>query len=637
MAQLKHLFQPIKIGNVEIRNRVEMAPVTDNFGVDDYVTERMKAFYEERAKGGVGLINIGFFTVNYPHNPLGIGMYDDRFTPGIRELTDLCHKHGAKVGVELNFEENYTKTRGGPFELIGPSSVVPRPGKAQPRPLTIEEIEEIVEQWGDAAVRAREGGFDTVHIIAHAGYPLAQFLSPFTNRRTDKYGGSFENRLRIIMEIIESIKKKAGADYTLTARIGGGDFMRGGLSLGDTVKIAQRLEELGVSMLNVTTGWHDSATPFIQYYVPKANWTYFAETVKRFVKIPVATGTRILDPVLADRIIGEGKADMVYFARPLIADSFLLEKAMKGKYEEIVPCTSCCLCFDRWAELRPICCQVNARAGFELERNIVPADRPKKVLVAGGGAAGMEAARVAALRGHKVTLLEKGDRLGGALNVGSIPPGKDGVGQFRDYLVRELKRVGVEVKLNTMATRETISTGNPDEIIVATGAVPVVPNIPGVDGKNVFLAADVITGKKKVGKKVVIIGGGMVGCEAADLLAEQGKAVTILEMMGKIAVDVGRTTKWVIRQRLGNEGVEVETKAKVTKITGEGVVAQLNDGSTHLYRADSVVIAVGYQEDKKLANELGGSLPNVHVIGDCAQRAKIHEAVEAGFVTASQI
>jgi 2,4-dienoyl-CoA reductase (NADPH2) len=245
MKKLEHLLSPIKIGKMVVKNRVEFAPVTDNFGIDDYVTDRMIKFYEDRAKGGAGLINIGFFMVNYPHNPLGIGMYDDRFIPGIRRLTDACHAYGAKVGVELTFEENYATKRGGPFEAIGPSAVGTRPGKEVPRALTTEEIEEIVVQFGQAARRSVEGGFDAVHILGSAGYPIAQFASPLTNQRTDKYGGSFEKRLRLHTEIIESMRKAAGDDLVITWRMGGQDFMPGGNKLEDSIKIAQYLEKQG--------------------------------------------------------------------------------------------------------------------------------------------------------------------------------------------------------------------------------------------------------------------------------------------------------------------------------------------------------------------------------------------------------
>lgn len=636
MAKLKNLFQPIMIGNVEVRNRIEFAPVTDNFGVNDYVTDRMKAFYAERAEGGAGLINIGFFTVNYPPNPLGIGMYHDKFIAGIRELTSVCHSHGAKVGVELNFEEYLAKTPGGPFELIGPSDVVVRKGKPKPRPLTIEEIEQVVDQYGEAARRAREGGFDICHLIAHAGYPLSQFFSPLTNKRTDKYGGSFENRMRIIIEIIESIRKKAGNDYTITCRIGGQDFIPGGNTYEDNIRIAQLLESVGVAMLNVTTGWHDANVPFIPYYVPKGNWAYMAEGVKKHVNIPVVTGTRILDPILADKIIGEGRADMIYFARPLIADPYLPKKAMEERFEEIVPCTSCCLCFDRWAETKPICCQVNARAGYELERNITPADKPKNVYVVGGGPAGMEAARVASLRGHKVTLFEKSDMLGGALIAASAAPFKDGDEELRKYLIRAVSSAGVEVKLNTAVDAEMIAAAKPDEVIIATGGTPIIPAIAGVDGKNVVTAVDLLTGKAEAGNKVVVIGGGMVGCEAADYLHDQGKDVVLIEMLDKIAVDVGRTLKWVVRQRLNNLGIRILTGARAQEITDKGVRVE-HKGSTEFYEAETVVLAVGIKENDQLASELGGMVTSLHKIGDCDRRARIFDAIESGFVVGAKV
>jgi len=633
MQKLKHLLSPIKIGKLELKNRVEFAPVTDNFGIDDYVTDRMIKFYEERAKGGVGLINIGFFTVNYPHNPLGIGMYDDKFIPGIRKLTDACHAYDAKVGVELTFEENYARKRGGPFEPIGPSAVGTREGRPVPRALTIAEIEEIVEQFGDSARRSVEGGFDAIHILGSAGYPLAQFASPLTNKRTDKYGGSFENRMRIHKEIIESMKKKAGDDLIITWRMGGQDFMPGGNTLDDSVKIAQYFEKQGVKLLNVTTGWHDSGQPFIQYFVPKANWIFMGERIRKNINIPVIVGTRVLDPIMADKIIADGRADMVYFARPLIADADLINKAAEGRFDDIVPCTSCCLCFDAWSRTEPIYCQVNARAGRELELNITPAKQKKKVFVVGGGPGGMEAARVAGLRGHKVTLFEKSNKLGGALNAAGSPSVKDGIGYFRDYLIKQMKKEGIEIRLNTEVDNTIIEKERPDAVIVATGATPIIPDIPGVTGKNVVLAADVMTGKKSVGKKVVIVGGGMVGCEVADFLHEEkGKTdITILEMLPKVAVDVGPTLRWVVRKRLNEFKIKIKTNARVSEITAKGVTSVCG-GAAEVFEADTVVIAVGYEPWNKLVRAIEGKAGvSVEAVGDCDKVARIAEAVESGF------
>ncbi len=639
MQPLKHLLSPIKIGKMEVRNRVEFAPVTDNFGIDDYVTDRMIKFYEDRAKGGVGLINIGFFTVNYPHNPLGIGMYDDRFIPGIRKLTDACHAYGAKVGVELTFEENYARKRGGPFEPIGPSAVGTRPGKPVPRALTIAEIEELVEQFGDSARRSVEGGFDAVHILGSAGYPLAQFASPLTNQRTDKYGGSFENRMRIHAEIIQSMRKKAGQDLVITWRMGGQDFMPGGNTLEDSIKIAQFFEKQGVNLINVTTGWHDSGQPFIQYFVPKANWIFMGEKIRKNINIPVIVGTRVLDPFMADKIIAEGRADMVYFARPLIADADLVNKAAEGRVDDITPCTSCCLCFDAWSRTEPIYCQVNARAGRELELNITPAQKAKKVFVIGGGPGGMEAARVASLEGHKVTLFEKTDKLGGALNAAGVPAVKDGMIFFRDYLVKQMKLRGVDVRLKTEATNAVIEKERPDAVIVAAGATAIVPKIPGINGKNVVMAADVLLGKKSVGNKIVIVGGGMVGCEVADFLHEEkGRTdITILEMLPKVAIDVGPTLRWVVRKRLNDFKIKQMTNARVSEITDQGVKSVCGD-KPEVFDADTVIIAVGYECDDKLAREIEGKAGvSVQVVGDCGKVARVADAVESGFRAALKV
>ena len=462
---------------------------------------------------------------------------------------------------------------------------------------------------------------------------MAQFASPLTNQRTDKYGGSFEKRLRIHTEIIEEMRKKAGDDLVVTWRMGGQDFMPGGNTLEDTVKIAQYLEKQGVDLFNITTGWHDSSQPFIQYFVPKANWIFMGEQVKKNVNIPVIVGTRVVDPRMADRIIAEGRADMVYFARPLIADADLINKAAEGRFDDIVPCTSCCLCFDAWSRTEPIYCQVNARAGRELELNITPAEKKKKVFVVGGGPGGMEAARVARQRGHDVTLFEKSEKLGGALDAAGGPRVKDGILWFRDYQARQLIKEGVEIKLNTEVDNAIIEKEHPDAVIVATGSNPKIPDIPGIKGDNVVIAADVLTGVKSVGDKVVIIGGGMVGCEVADYLcSEKGKTdITLLEMLPKIATDVGPTIRWVVRKRIQDFKVKVKTNARVTEITDKGVKSVCGCDA-EIIGADTVVIATGHESNDKLARAIEGKAGvTVEVIGDSLKVGTIVDAVEGGF------
>ena len=638
MSGSKRLFEPIVVGRMELKNRLVMAPVTDNYAVNYYVTDRMVRFYAERAKGGAGLITIGYFTPNIPSNPLGLGLFDGRFVTGLRRLTDAVHAAGAKVEIQLGLEEHVTWDKGESFELVGPANVIKRskPGAIVPRPLTMEEIEQLVDEFGEAVRRAREGGFDSVQFLGSAGYILAQFLSPLTNRRTDRYGGSLENRARLFLEIIESSRKKAGRDFTLTARLSGEQFMDGGYTLEETKKVAVLLERAGIDAINVTTGWHDSPQPFIVASVPRGRWVYLAEAVKKVVNVPVITGTRIHDPHFAEQILAEGRADMVYMARPLIADPELPNKAREGRFDEIVPCTACCLCYDRWAEGAPIVCQVNPRAGREAEYTIEPARKPKKVFVIGGGPAGMEAARVAALRGHEVTLFEKEGRLGGKLHLVAVPPYKEEFANFTKYLIGQVNKAGVRIELGHQATADTVKEGKPDVVILATGATARIPDVRGVKGSNVVTAEAALSGDGEIGEKVIVLGGGMVACETAEFLAQKGKSVVIVTRRDKVATDVGRTNKWVIRERLAKAGVRIEIEARTEEITAAGVRVN-RGGQSKFIEGDTVVLAQGFEPSNRLAKELEGKVDSIHLIGDCFEPQHIAEAIEGGFNVARRI
>jgi len=494
-----------------------------------------------------------------------------------------------------------------------------------------------VESYGDGARRAREAGFDSVEVNAIAGTGLgSHFLSAHTNKRTDGYGGDIENRSRFLLECVESIKQKAGKDYPLLCRVSGADFMEGGNTLDDTKIVAPMIERAGVHALNVSTGWHEAPVPFIQMAVPRANWIYLAEEIKQAVRIPVIGGTRIPDPRLAEQILAEGRVDMVYIARPLIADPEWPNKAREGRFDDIRPCIACSFCFDGLTEPHGIRCSVNARAGREAEYSIEPAKQPKKVLVIGGGPAGMEAARVAAMRRHEVILADNSDHLGGRLLVAILPPHKEELSGLTRYLAGQMEKLGVRVRLGEEVTVRTVEELKPDVVIVATGATPLVPDIPGVSGKNVATAIDVLTGNREVGETVAVVGGGLVGCETAEFLAEKGKNVTILEMLGRIGADIGRTTRWVTMQRLRSLGVKMERNAKVEEITDKGVRVS-RDGASMFFEADSAVLAVGMEPNRQLAQELEGKVKALYVIGDSAEPAKITEAIESGLRVARGI
>ncbi len=634
MSQLQKLFEPINMGKMELKNRLVMPAMAIGLGANDTVTDRFKDFYAERARGGVGLIVVGLATTMYPGPffPSGIGIYKDEFIPGLREFADLMHKCGAKVAIQISALGILPK-EDGKLELVGPSDVTVErhPNAPKPRPLTIGEISQVVKSYGDAAQRAREAGFDAVEVNAIAGTSLiSHFLSGHTNKRTDIYGGDIEKRARLLLGCIENIKERVGRDYPLLCRVSGADFMDGGNTLEDTKIVAPMIERAGIHAINVSTGWHESPVPFIQMSVPQANWIYLAEEVKKVVNIPIIGGTRISDPHLAEQILVDGKVDFIYLARALIADPEWPNKAREGRFDEIRQCTACCTCFDRAMERDGITCAVNTRAGREAEYNIVPTKQPKKVFIIGGGPAGMEAARVAAMRGHHVTLADNKDQLGGQLLVAIIPPHKEELGNLTKYLSRQMDKLGVNVRLGEEANGKAITNAEPDVVIIATGATPIIPDIPGAKGKNVILATDVLKGHREVSQNVLIVGGGMVGCETAEFLAVSGKKVTILEMLGRIGADIERANRWVIMGRLRSLGVRMERNAKVEEITESGVRV-IRDGKAEFLEGDRVVLAVGMESNRKLAQELEGKVAELHVVGDSAKPGKIAQAIESGF------
>ncbi len=633
MNKFRHLFEPIKIGNLEIKNRIVMPPVTDNFAVDGEVTDRMVNFYGERAKGGTGLITINtFFFPRYPYptHQFVPRVSDDKFIPGLRRLTDTIHSYGSKCEIQLAADEHFIREEGGQIELIGPSDIKKRLAKKAPRPMTLEEIEQLVCDFVESTRRCIEGGFDIIQMHCSAGYLMSQFISSLTNKRSDKYGGNIQGRATLLLEIMSACQKALGRDIRISCRISGEDFIPGGNTLEDTKGLLLLLEKGGLKLVNVTTGWHETSIPLITSSVPPGKWIYLAETIKKVVKIPVISGTRINHPALADRIIGEGRADMVYLARPLIADPQWPDKAKDGFLDDIRPCSYCCLCFDKCLIPEPISCSVNPRAGHEGEYKITPARTTKKVVIIGAGPAGLEAANVAALRGHRVVIFDKNSRIGGQLIDAIKPPYKEDLALLIPYYEKQLRANRVEVRLGREANVKTVLDEKPDEVIVATGAEHVIPDIEGIHGDNVCTAIEVLNGTKEVREKVVVIGGGRVGCETAEVLLKRGKQVTILGRSHNIGWDLGPASKWVMIQRLRDSGAEMMTNNKFIKIDPQGVTV-LQEGNRKFYPANSVVVAVGFNPVRELAEEIRKHFPKVYTIGDCHEPATVTEAVDSGF------
>ena len=644
------LFQPCRIGRLELSNRIVMLAVTTRYDFEE--NDRLYKFYAARAKGGVGLIITGALQTLFPGRKTGasrINLYADRDLPRLKEWVRAIHDQGGKAAAQLA-TYGYWSKKGteGTAESVGPSAeVLPREGLhplfslaeylPPVRPLTAEEIILIEDAIARSALRAREAGFDAIEIQCVGGNILHRFTNPFLNVRTDRYGGTIENRIRILTETIAKVKKELGNDFPILCRIPGLDPVPWGLGLEPWKEIASLLEKAGVQALNIYPRWYEARDPLAQMCVPRNAFVQLAEEIKKAVKIPVITGVRISDPVDAERILKEGKADLIGMGRPLIADPDLPNKARTGRLEDINLCTACCRCYDDVASDRFLTCSVNAAAGRESEYVVHRTDAFKKVYVVGGGPAGMEAARVAALRGHQVTLFEAQDRLGGQILNAVAAPYKEEWNSTLQYLRTQLKKLNVQIRTNTRCTSREIEEGKPEVIIAATGARPVVPDLPGIQGHNVMTAIEVLSGRKQTGQNVVIVGGSSTGCETAEFLSRKGKQVTILEMLPRIGAEYGPMNRWVVIDRLVAAGIRLETGVKVVAFNEKGVRVIRAGLYPEFFEADSVVLALGMVSDDGGVRDLEGESLSFFKIGDAVKPAGITEAIESGFRSALKI
>ncbi len=642
---LSHLFTPGHIGNLEIKNRIIMLPMTMGYAEPDgSIGDRFIAYLTERAKGGAGMIIIPL-TPMYAGSHMAPGVFDDRYLPGIRRATEAIQTHGAKVACQL-LTSYHMVSRDGVPELIGPSAVLNQMMRAIPRALTIEEIQELVKNYGQAAGRARKGGFDAVEFLVGAGYLLNRFLSPVTNQRDDQYGGSLENRMCIILEIVASIRRETGDDFPLGVRLNIDEQMPGGHTIEESKIVAQALEKAGVNFINTYTGWHESRIPTVGPMVPKGAFAPLAAQIRGVVGIPVIATNRINDPETAERILANGQADFIGMGRALIADPYLPKKAKEGRIEEIVPCLACgnCLSDIMVVYKDPHCgasagCTVNPSTGKELLYVSTPTGKAKKVFVAGGGPAGLQSALTAAERGHRVTLFEKETELGGWMRIGCLPPHKEEIANFTRSLAVRARKAGVEIRLGSALNPRTVETEQPDVLILAVGATPIVPNIPGIHAAHVVPAEDVLTGEKVVQGQVIIVGGGLVGCETAEFLLTKTQgvtSVTVLEMLDRLAPTVSTSYRPFFLGMLKMLGVRLETQTTVEEITGQGVKV-IRKGIPEFIESNAVVLAAGLRVDPKTVEVYQGKAPEVYVVGDCVRPRMIREAVEEGLTVGLKI
>lgn len=658
------LFSPIKIGSITIKNRFAMAPMGP-LGLADANggwNQRGIDYYVERAKGGTGLIITGvtfFDQVVEKQDPSTVPnpLYKPvNFVKTSREMTERIHAYGSKIFLQLSggFGRVTIPTNVGDIPPIAPSAIPHRWLDKTCRAITVDEIHAIVKQFGEAAFHAKRAGFDGVQIHAvHEGYLIDQFAISMFNQRTDEYGGSLENRLRFAKEIVEEIKKTCGDDFPVTLRFSvksmikdwrvgalpGEDFEEKGRDTEEGLKAAKLLESYGYDALDTDVGTYDAwwwnHPPM---YQKKGLYREYCKMVKEVVDIPVFCAGRMDNPDMALEAIENGECDVIDLGRPLLADPDYCNKLRCGKITQIRPCISCHEgCMGRVASYSLLNCAVNPQAARERVNAYEPILKKKKVLIVGGGVAGCEAARVLAIRGHQPVVYEKGSRLGGNLIPGGAPDFKEDDIALADWYTNELNRLGVHVHLNTELNEKEIKTMDYDTVILATGSKPKVFSLG--DDSHTYTAEQVLLKQKDAGKKTVVVGGGLVGCETALWLAQNGIHVTIVEALDKVMAVNGplcAANKEMLEALLPFNGVEIITGAKVTEFANGEVKVDTKEGSKTIM-SDSVILSVGYKEENTLYNNLQFDIPDLYLLGDAKKVSNIMYAIWDAFEVANHI
>ena len=640
MKEFSHLFSPIKVGETVVKNRVFMPPISTNLADKGYVTDALVAHYAARAKGGVGLIVTEVTTVEptYIYLPGDMSIHDDSFIPGWKKLTEAVHQYDCKILPQLFHPAYMAFPIPGTPRLIAPSNVGPYYAKEAPRSVTKEELKVIIKQFGEAALRVKTAGADGVEIhAAHAHGLLGGFLSPLYNKRTDEYGGDISCRLRLTLEVIEEVRKMCGKDFIIDVRISGDEYTDGGLNINDMIYVSKTLEKAGVDMLHVSGGTTIARGSSIPAPGTKmGSHALLSEEIKKHVSIPVATVGRITEPWIADELIANDKADICMMGRANLCDAEFVNKAMDGHVEDIRPCIGCLRCLTGIMFGKRVSCTINPSLEIENEDTITEAKEKKNILVIGSGPAGMEAAFVAHKRGHHVVLCEKDDKLGGEMNLAAVPIAKQDLTLVIKYLAHKLE--GVDVRLNTEVTSEMLKNEFKDyEVIAGTGASPIVIN-PFTQFKSWMTADDVLAGRAFPGRKIVIIGGGSVGCETADYLAPlindlfpRNRDVTILEMADGVMMNESGPGRSLLVRRMMEKGVKIITSAKVDSVT-ETEINYTQDDVTHTIKdADTLIFAAGYKKNPAVEEMLEESGLNYHMIGDAHEIGNIKTAITEAY------
>ncbi len=626
------LFSPFRIRTLQLRNRIAMAPMGTWYADEEgFVTDRMVEYYRERARGGVGLVIVEHTAVALEGRSSRrmLCAYDDRYIPGLARLAEAVHGEGAKIALQLNHVGRTASYEVTGLPAVGPSATGRSRDGRVPRELSEEEVSVRVEYFAQAALRARKAGFDAVELHGAHGYLINQFLSPWTNKRTDRYGGSTGNRCRFAVEVLRRVKELAGDDFPVWFRVDGDEGLgEQGIRLEEAKRICRILEEAGSDAIHVSFG-HGEGTLYASapYYLPQGHLLKYAKAIRDVVSVPVIGVGNIVDPEVAEKALGEGCADLIALGRALLADPEWPRKAHEGR--RIRPCIlgnrGCC---DHRGPEGEVRCLVRPETGREWEGPPSPAESSRRVVVVGGGPAGMEAALVATRRGHEVTLFERKGLLGGTFRTAARPPGKGYILKFLEYLEREVRESGVEVRLSTEATAEDVLAISPDAVVVATGARYRPPDLPGAE--HAVLAVDVLGGKVQVDGRVLIVGGEVTGLETADFLSERGCRMAVVDRKGRLGEDLTGHCRHFLLRRLEEKDVELLLGTEVLAFLPDGAIVRADGRERRLSGYDAVVVAFGLRSEDRLARELEGKVP-LWVVGDAKAPRSALEAIHEGY------
>jgi 2,4-dienoyl-CoA reductase-like NADH-dependent reductase (Old Yellow Enzyme family)/thioredoxin reductase len=654
-SQYERLFYPGRIGTLQLKNRIVYPPMGTNVCVGGEATDRFLAYHEARAKGGVGLDiveNANVDTVGGAGLPFGLNIDDDKYIPGLSKLAQTIKKNGARACLQIYHGSIWIKGEQRPVM-----------GAELPRELSVDDIQYIIQKFVEGARRAREAGFDAIEIHGANINGQTQFRSRVWNTLKNKYGGSVENRARFMCDTLKAVRKEVGKKFPLWCRtsiyeiyyVKGDKVAEYGVTLQDTLVQVPMFVAAGADAIHLSQGgFYDYAWQYytmcpVEVHGPAPNIDLVAQ-VKNVVPVPVIAAAHIT-PEIGEQAIRRGKLDFVAMGRALEADPELPNKLARGREKDIRPCIHCNHCIETLAGSDGVACVVNPALGMEKEFEIKKAAKPKKVIIVGGGAAGMEAARVATLRGHHVTLYEKERKLGGQLILAAIPPYKKDIHDLAAYMINQLRKLKVKVVLGQAITAEEIKKAKPDVVILAAGVKPLIPSpddIPGLDTlKNVVTAEDVLLGKAKLGKRVFIIGGDLVGCETAEFLADQGKQVTIARRSQFMANKMNPDMRMLLVDRLRNKGVRMLTGVQYQQATDTGMRVHMRGGITSMaeiaadamknFPADTFVLAAGSTPNNELKQAIEKTGVKVKCVGDCVEPRTILEAIKEGWLAASEI